>query len=157
MAEKQGLLVFCLFFSRFGRQPNSYFFGANSPSTSKAVIGSVEIDVVSFDGAAGVFDPPIPVAGNIHNGSDGVARGVGGECSGAGHGSRCRSPYVLETEAEGAGFLVGNKKKTLITTATTAVAIGGGFYLNRNGNHAFGRVDRAGDVKRNGVEHPNKQ
>jgi hypothetical protein len=63
---------------------------------------------------------------------------------------------VLETEAEGAGFLVGNKKEPLVTAATTAVTIGCGFHLNRNGNPIFGWADGPRNIKRNGVEHPNK-
>ena len=109
--------------------------------------GPVEVDVLPLHRSAGIFDPPVAVAGNIHDGSVGIDGGIGRDGSGTYSGSGRGGSDLFYAEAEGAGFLIGNEQEPPVGAASAAMAIRGGLQLDLYRLLPAGRADPFRETK----------
>ena len=101
----------------------------------------------ALDHAAGVLDPPVAVAGHIHDRAVGKDGGIGRDGSGPDHGPGGGFSNVFEAIFEKAGLLIRQKQEPPVTAASPAVAVGGGLQLNLDRFNPFRRPDGFGQVE----------
>ena len=92
--------------------------------------GEVEVDVLPFDAAADVFDAPPAVAGNIHDGAEGIVAGVGGDRPPVGFFAGGGDAYFFGFSFLGSRSKDGLEFPVAFPAATfTAFAVSGGFHF----------------------------